>query len=239
MQDSNQKTPQPGHLTHPSREDWMAYLYGELPRANKLSLAAHLRRCPQCETQVEQWLSTMKNLDAWKLPVRPGVLDAVRSRMFQPAVKWAAAAAIVLALGFGAGRISSLASGHIEVVRASLQSELDRKIEAARVDLAAQFQRQQVEALNQVVAESASVPPWRQEMERLVRELAKSIEERRTVDAESMTAALQELDNKWTAWHAALRKELETVAVLTEDGFNDTQQKLYQLANFTQTSVNK
>jgi len=185
---------------------------------------------------VAQWQATMKNLDAWKLPVASALSVGERSGIFQPALKWAAAAAIVLGIGFGVGRISSLASGDMETARASLQSEFDRKIETARVELAGHFQRQQADALQQVVAASAS---GKAEMERLLTELARSAEETRVVDSESMAAALQRLDDKWTALHAGLRKELETVAVLTEDGFNDTQHKLYQLANFTQTSVNK
>jgi hypothetical protein len=237
MQDSNEKTEsQPGNLIHPSREEWISYLYGELPRANRVALSAHRERCPHCEAQLAQWRAAMKNLNAWKLPIRSVFSPGKPLGIFQPALKWAAAAAIILGIGFGVGRISSLASGDVETVRASLQREFDRKIETARVELAGHFQREQTDALNQVVAASAS---GKAEMERLLTELARSVEEARAADSESMAVALQRLDNKWTALHADLRKELETVAVLTEDGFNDTQHKLYQLANFTQTPVNK
>jgi hypothetical protein len=178
----------------------------------------------------------MKQLNAWQLPVSPGLSLAARLGVVRPVLKWAAAAAIVLGLGFGVGRISSLASGNVATMRASLQKELDRKIETIRGGLASDIQHQQAEALEQVFAASVSA---KAELEGLVTELAKSVDEKRSVDGEAMAAALQQLDNKWAALHATLRKELETVAVLTEDGFNDTQQKLYQLANFTQPSANK
>ena len=236
MQDANEKTKsQPGDLIHPSREEWIAYLYGEGPKAERLSLAAHLKRCPHCQTQLVSWRVTMKHLNAWKLPDVPNTSAGARS-IFQPALKWAAAAAVVLGLGFGVGHISSLASGDVAAIRASLQNDFDRKIETTRAQLTGDMQRQQAEALNQVLAASASA---KVELEGLVTEFAKSVEEKRAVDSEAVAAALQQLDNKWAALHATLRKELETVAVLTEDGFNDTQQKLYQLASFTQPAANK
>jgi anti-sigma factor RsiW len=224
-------------MNHPNQEEWMSYLYGELPRADKLALAAHLKRCPPCEAQLAQWQATMTNLNAWEhLPVRTAVPAAGRFAGFQPALKWAVAAAIVLGLGFGLGRISSLASGNVETLRTSLRTEFSRQLESARAELAGDFQRQQTNALNQLLAASASA---KAETGQLVSELAASVEEKRVLDSEAIAAALQQLDSKWIALHASLRKELETVAVLTEDGFNDTQQKLYQLANVTQPSANK
>src|SRR5262245_5303048 len=237
MQDSNEKTASHlGDLIHPSREEWISYLYGEGTKGSSVSLAAHLERCPPCQAQLAAWRATMKDLDAWKLPVSPGLLARARSAIFQPTLKWAAAAAIVLGLGFGVGRISSLALGEAATIRASLQEEFDRKIETTRAGLTEDIRRQQAEALNQVLAASASA---KAELEGLVTELAKSAEEKRAMDGEAVAAALQQLDNKWAALHATLRKELETVALLTEDGFNDTQQKLYQLASFTQAPADK
>jgi len=42
---------QPGEfspLSHPQEGDWMAFLYGELPRARSAALRRHLRSCAHC-----------------------------------------------------------------------------------------------------------------------------------------------------------------------------------------------
>jgi hypothetical protein len=70
-------------------------------------------------------------------------------------------------------------------------------------------------------------------------EFAQSAEAKSAAEHDTIADALKQLDAKWTRSQAALRRELETVAVLTEDGLADTQQRLVQLANITQTSSPK
>ncbi len=63
--------------------------------------------------------------------------------------------------------------------------------------------------------------------------LAQSLEVKRTEDRQAMLEVLQKLESQRAVNFAALRKELETVAVLTEDGLQDTQAQIVQLASAT------
>lgn len=95
----------PDHMKHPTQEQWMDYIYGELPKPQRADLAAHLKSCPSCAAQVARWGGVQERLDEWQLPEA-----TQRARRIAPPVKWAMAAAFFIAalgIGFGAGRASS------------------------------------------------------------------------------------------------------------------------------------
>ena len=137
MQTTDQtKSGTPGDMNHPTREEWMALLYDELPRAEQAKLSAHLKQCSECRGRVAAWRATKTSLDEWKLP-------AVRSaRAVQPLVKWAIAAALVLGLGLGLSA-GYLLSGNVQ------------EMAKARRDLQSQFQAQLDNQREQLVAEMA------------------------------------------------------------------------------------
>ena len=57
-------------MTHPSNEEWMAYLYSEVDRRKKAELKEHLKRCTECQADVNNWQNVMGELDKWQLPKR-------------------------------------------------------------------------------------------------------------------------------------------------------------------------
>jgi hypothetical protein len=186
-------------MKHPPAEQWMTWLYGESTPAEKTHLDTHLRSCLECQAKVKVWRASAAALDGWSLQgKRP-------TRLARPALKWAAAAAVLLALGIGLGRLSSPAAAQIDAARAALRQELARQIETARADT-------------------------RLELD----EIAAAYEDKRAEENQAVSAALQKLDARWAAKYTSLRRELETVAVLTEDSLEDTQAQLVQLASFTQ-----
>jgi hypothetical protein len=125
-----------GDMNHPSREEWMAHLYDELPRAEQARLAAHLKQCPECRTRIAAWRNAKSSLDQWKLPaVRPATTA-------QPLLKWAVAAALVFGLGLG------LSGGYLLSVNA-------RELAATRHEMQAQFQTQLDSQREQLIAEMA------------------------------------------------------------------------------------
>lgn len=92
------------HMKHPSQEQWMDYLYGELHQTQRTDLAAHLKSCPSCAAQVARWGGVQERLDEWQLPE-----TTKRSWRIPGPVRWAMAAAFLIAalgIGFGAGRAS-------------------------------------------------------------------------------------------------------------------------------------
>jgi hypothetical protein len=186
-------------MKHPPAEQWMTWLYGESSPAEKTQIENHLRSCSECQAKVKVWRASATALDSWSLQPKHS------HRLSRPTLKWAAAAAVVLVLGFGLGRLSSPATAQIDAARASLRQEMARQIDTARADA-------------------------QQELA----EIAAAYEDKRVEESEAVSAALRKLDARWAAKYAALRRDLETVAVYTEDSLEDTQAKLVQLASFAQ-----
>src|SRR5688572_31853077 len=90
-------------MKHPTHEDWMAYLYEELPRPARKPLEAHLADCPACAANVRQWQQTQHALDQWRLPL-PGPAHAGGAGASRTLVRWAMAALFIFGTGFALAR---------------------------------------------------------------------------------------------------------------------------------------
>jgi anti-sigma factor RsiW len=108
-------------MNHPKREDLVQYLYGELKPDLRRQLNEHLQDCAECGEELQNWKRSLRCLDAWKLPRTNRRLDAVA-----PFLKWAAAALLVLGLGFGFGRLTAR-QADLEKVRAQVEPEIRRE----------------------------------------------------------------------------------------------------------------
>lgn len=189
------------HLKHPGREEWMEWIYRELPRTEQARLAAHLKDCAECRADVEQWQGAMKALDEWKAaPLRS------RTGTPQRIIKWGIAAALMLTAGFGAGRMVSPAAADAAALRASLKKEILAEVQ-------------------------------QQQQQQLV-EFKTAADARREADNKVIFTAIAKAEADRLADYAALHKDLETVAVLTERGFNQAQQQIVSLANYSQPDGN-
>jgi hypothetical protein len=126
-------------MKHPAQEQWMAYLYGELPVAEKEGMSAHLAQCAECAVNVRQWRSVMNSLDDWKLPT------TAKRPSSQPMMKWGIAAALILGLGCGWG-VPQLFLKKERValrqqMRQEFQTELNRALDKQREQLLAETTR--------------------------------------------------------------------------------------------------
>jgi hypothetical protein len=81
---------------------------------------------------------------------------------------------------------------------------------------------------------NAAIGSSNRELQRLLAEFTQAQDERHSADREALVAALRQLDAKYTASIAALRAELETVALNTQDGLLETHEELGLLASYTQ-----
>jgi len=197
----------------------MSYLYDELSAGEHGRLAAHLAVCPDCEARVIEWRVARKDLDAWQLPVTRA--RVVRAR---PLIKWAAAAAIVLAAGFGVGRITS-ASADAEKVRVAIEPEIRQ-----------QLRREFVQLLRDELQKTTSttLTGSMEQTRQLLGQFANAIEAKRTEDSQAISAALNKLESQRVADFVSLKKDVDMMAVLTEAGLRRAQQQLVQLADYTQ-----
>jgi len=198
----------------------MEWLYQELPRKQHAAMQAHLTSCAQCESQVTAWKGAMENLDGWNVLEPSAGAERVRA-WWSKGAKWAAAAVLVIA-AFLAGRTNPTN------LNATVQKEVAGQMQSARAELATNL-KQTLTAHFDSVAESNRV-----EVARLFGDLAATINEGRAADQQNVLATLKEMDARWLSIYASFRRELETVAILTETGLNDTQQQLVQMTDFNQ-----
>src|SRR5438445_2909699 len=206
-------------MNHPTREEWMSYLYDELSAGEHGRLAAHLAVCPDGEARGIEGRVARKDLDAWQLPVTRA--RVVRAR---PLIKWAAAASIVLAAGFGVGRITST-TADAEKVRIAIEPEIRQ-----------QLRREFVQLLRDELQKTTSttLTGSMEQTRQLLGQFANTIEAKRTEDSQAISAALNKLESQRVADFVSLKKDVDMMAVLTEAGLRRAQQQLVQLADYTQ-----
>ncbi|HXT39592.1 MAG TPA: zf-HC2 domain-containing protein [Candidatus Angelobacter sp.] len=206
-------------MNHPAREEWMSYLYDELNSEEHTGLAAHLAVCPDCKGKVAEWRAARRDLDAWRVTAkRPRAVPA------RPLIKWAAAAAIVLATGVGIGRLTS-ATPDVRRVRAAIEPEIRQQL---RQELAQLLREELGKRAPAMLAASD------EQNRQLLAEFARAVETKRTEDSQAIYAALSRLESRRVADYVSLKKDLDTVAVLTDAGLRQTQQQLVQLADYSE-----
>jgi hypothetical protein len=110
-------------------------------------------------------------------------------------------------------------------VRGNLRSELESIL---RQQLGEQMQRDLNAALAQVTEQASQSATTEAQM--LIAAVARTLEEKRVADQQATLAALQKVNAQRVSDYASLRKELETVAVLTEAGFQRAQNQIVNLA---------
>ena len=210
MQSQESKNRAASAVSHPEAGEWMAFLYRELPSERQQELNRHLSECAACAQQVSDWRSNMAALDEWKLPALKQ-----QARRRSVAFKWAAAAALILGLGFVVGWQTSLRTRELTRLKESV------------AQLSQAVQQERGLTLSNAVA-SATVAA-NAESVRLLAEFSQLQERTRSSDQRALALTLQNLETRV----ARLRAELETVAVNTEDGFEQTQQNMNRLASFS------
>jgi hypothetical protein len=205
-------------MKHPHPQEWIAYLYREVDSPTRSRLKNHLAHCEPCRTQLEQWRRTQQHLDSWQLPQR-----AVKPPALWPypvLARWAAAAILILALGFALGRSSGGVSP--ETV-AALHDDLRGELE---------------ELLKAQVAEStaATLATAQDHTAAAMREFVALYQSDRSADNQKIASLLTRLDTARAADYLSLRKDLETVALNSDVGLRQTRQQLVRLADYSQAN---
>jgi hypothetical protein len=215
---------------HPTPEEWMSFLYGEDAPARHLELDGHLRSCHECRRQVQAWQGSMSALEGWAVPQK-------RARWpLQPAVRWAAAALLVLGLGFGIGRASSPSSANLKELQVAMQDEMKASLGGVRQEFVSSLQQQRAELADTIHAAASHAAS--EETEDLFTRFARLFEERRESDQQSYLAALNEIKALHLNSYAALRQDLDTLAVNADDGLSRAQEQLLELATIARPGEN-
>jgi len=209
MQSQDSNTGTAGAVKHPNSSEWMSFLYDECAPEQRHELDAHLAACPTCAEQVKMWRGSINTLDEWPLPAR----RRARPR-WMPVLKWAAAAAVVLAIGIAVGRQTSTAQAEVAALKSSI------------ADLTAAVEREHNRNLSNNIAVLANANT---EAMQLLGDYARLQQQQRAVDQQVIKTALQSFDLRL----GRVRSDLQTVAVNTEAGFEATHQGLAQLASYS------
>ncbi len=204
-------------MSHPTNEQWMSYLYGEATEADRSWLPDHLRGCPRCQAKMAEWKAAREGLDGWQL-ASDKTLRNRAARYGADWFKWAAAAALFVIVGFGAGRFSSASA---EKVRAAVEPEI-------RSQLRAEFAQTLRQELDKTAA--ATLVASRDQ----TRAMLANYDDNRALDDDAVSTALNRLETQQTADYVSLKKQLDTVAVLTDAGLRHTEDQVVQLAASTQ-----
>ncbi len=180
-------------MNHPNREEWVPYFYGEATAEARRRLGEHLENCPECREEFARWKRSAGRLSAWKLPrVHHPVPTWV------PALRWASAAVMILAIGFGLGRFWG-AHGDYRSLRATLEPQLRNQL---RLELA--------EMVRQEVTQSATatLDAAGEQAQKLLATYALLNEQRRAEENRLLRADV-----------LAVKNQLDTVAVNTDSSF--------------------
>jgi len=201
-------------MKHPDREAWMSYLYeDDLDAAVRREMEAHRVACSDCRQQLQRWHGVQRQLQAWSL-AQP------RSARFRSAtwVPLAAAALIFLSLGLALGRYGPAPMPDLTAWREELRQEL------------------RAEWAEQAAAETRSAREVEGDLQVWLADYAQFLERQRRGDLSEIHAALQQLDLRQQTETAELRRDLETVAVLTDASFRLAQDQMLHLASLPSTS---
>ena len=167
-------------MNHPSHEELVDFLDGELAVSRQAEVARHVEGCGECSAIVASWRDVQIELPSWKLGERPAVPISNRRGHVRQYLRQVAAAAVLLAVGFGLARVTA---PDLAQVRTDLAQQLGS-------ELRNEFQS---DLLHYAAAQS--------------------------VEQQAIVQAVQDLDTRWLADFGGLRRDIETVAVRTQEEF--------------------
>ena len=196
---------------HPTEQEWMEYLYNEMGSPQKSVLEAHLKGCPPCREKREGLQGTQRSLDQWEVVVPP---KHQLTATWQPVVKWAAAAVLLVSTAFATGRMSR-PPVDLEALQAQIAKPLEEKVQqqsaaAQRAFTAAEEKsRAELRALaDKAMAEAAANA---KQLEELVAKLAALKEQENT-----WAAAFEDIHQQRMADYLKIRADLERVALFSQ-----------------------
>ena len=219
-------------MNHPTQEQWMEYVYHEMPSPDRKELEHHLKGCPACREKAVELQGTTRTLDTWKVEVPAKHAFAAR---WQPGLKWAVAAALLVTTAFAAGRISE-PKVDVEALQAQISKPIEEKVQrdllASEQARLAAHEKEMAELnlrLQAVAAKAAEAnAAAREHLEQLALNLAALREE----DKKALASALQTYEAQRISDLQRFREDLEKVALYSEQSYRTAQRQLVQLATY-------
>jgi hypothetical protein len=199
---------------HPSEQEWMEYLYDEMGSPQRGALEAHVKDCPPCREKREGLRGTQQTLDQWEVVVPPKHQLATT---WQPVVKWAAAAVLLVSTAFATGRMSRPPLD-VAALQAQIAKPIEEKVQqqalaASQRAMAAAEEKMRVEL--RTLADKALAEATAKTKEQL-EQLATTLAALRVQDKSEVAAALEDFQNERMADYLKIRADLERVALFSQ-----------------------
>ena len=210
-------------MKHPSPEQCVAYVFGDASPEVYAQVNEHQAICPSCRTEIEAWKRSVKRLDAWKLP-KP----MKRATAVQPVAKWAIAALLMLGLGFGLGRLAVPRNSDTKLVHAEMESSIKSTLATELHNAVALAEIHSSNAVASMETRLAKVSEA--ETRRLLRDFIEVFNSARQEDRRETLSLLERIQREHAAAYVALRRDLETVASLTDEEIRQAHMKLMQFS---------
>lgn len=217
-------------MQHPKPEEWIPFLFGEADGDHERRLKTHLDECERCAAQLAGWSNTVGSLDRWKLPRVAPVATPRRVRTSPLAL----AAAVVIGLFAGRLIFPPSSARPSEAFQAAVRTEVETQMRRALLALNSggdlkglenrvrnELEATEAKLLEQARAQTETVVQKAIEQSSLARE-----EDRLAVLALFKTAREQQQVDYYS-----LRKDLETVASLTDEALRHDRQRIIQLSS--------
>jgi hypothetical protein len=204
---------------HPSPAQWVGWLYGECTRREHARLEAHLEACAECRGQLSRWQTVTRELNAGALPKSQPARAS-----WLPVIKWAAAALLVLGVGFMLGWRSHNPEREFAAWRQQLKSEWQGDFRQSAAQLQTDLETSQKAAATELA--SRVLDYSRKAIEQYAQQFARNYETTRQTESALVWDRLQALEDQRAEDYSALRKDLETLALTAAGEFWKTRRQL-------------
>jgi hypothetical protein len=195
----------------------MEFLYGELPSGAEQECRSHLESCPACRDQVRGWRETQGRLDTDRASLTPRI-HPVGPTWVRPMLQWAAAAVLLLGIGFAVGRSKS-------PTREDLKNEIARVRDEVHSEIRGRF----TDDLKTVAIAAAAGSTA--ETQRFLNEFITRFTTVRTEERREFLKALQGIEDRHALDYAELRAGLGQLARTTGSGFRQTESQINLIAS--------
>lgn len=227
--------------SHPSKENWMEYIYGEISPSERSFINAHLDQCPTCRNQLQTWQATHQVLSSWRLnSAQNGWLHHSWGNWF----RWGIAALLVLSVGILIGRSTQPSIDKTSLARVIAPEIRNSILDELKLSRPLFSQPDIAELKSKIMSEFS--PANQQEtailaarlladhQEKAFVKILDMMDQRQRASVAYLSDYLEKLEKQYATSFSSLRQDLETLALSTEGEFWRSRRHLSQLASMTQ-----
>jgi anti-sigma factor RsiW len=217
-------------MEHPTYEQLLMLVEKTNSQGSAKAVREHVARCPKCATEIAGWQRTIERLEDYRWPAAKTTTPA----FLISGLKWAAAAALIMAIGFGLGRLSQPSGERLnQLIAQQVKQQVPGAVRTDLLTALAESDSQTPNAFSQQLhrALAAAVDHGlpAAERQRLVQETLQAVQWKQDENQRIIFAALKQIQQQDEANYLSIRRDLETAASVAESDLQRNQEQLSQL----------